>query len=161
MNEMLSEMDFSEKFARFIELQRIKAKLMHFEKPCHSVSEAAYAANASETDFIKSICFISEKKSFFVAIVKGEDRVDKKSISDFFKIDKIRIAVPLEVLEKTGYPVGGVPPFGYDANFVIDKRVLEKEKVFGGGGSGYSLIWVSPTEIIKVNGGQVADIRKK
>ena len=161
MNEMLSDTEFSEKLTCFIKVRGISAQHLHFDKPCHSVAEAAHASNTSEKDFIKSICFISENDSLIVAIVKGEDRVDKRAVAEFFEINKLQKATATEVLEKTGYPTGGVPPFGYPAYFVIDKRVFEKDIVYGGGGSGYSLIKLSPQEIVNITGASIADIRQK
>ena len=49
---------------------------MHFEQSCHSVKEAALAAKANETDFVKNICMITDTGKLVVAILKGEDKVD-------------------------------------------------------------------------------------
>jgi len=64
------------------------------------------------------------------------------------------------MLEKTGYPAGGTPPFGFDATFLMDERVFEKAIVFGGGGSDRALIRIAPAEMQRVNGAKVAAIRK-
>ena len=70
------------------------------------------------------------------------------------------MANPDEILEATGFPCGGVPSFGYDATFLMDSRVMEKESVWTGGGSANSLIKVSPEEMKKANAGKVARVRK-
>jgi prolyl-tRNA editing enzyme YbaK/EbsC (Cys-tRNA(Pro) deacylase) len=64
-----------------------------------------------------------------------------------------------QILERTGYPCGGVPSFGFNATFLIDKKVMEKEFVYTSGGSENSLIRISAKELQKANMGIVADIR--
>lgn len=34
------------------------------------------------------------------------------------------LATPGEILEKTGYPCGGTPSFGYQAMFLVDPKVM-------------------------------------
>jgi len=65
-----------------------------------------------------------------------------------------------EILEKTGYPCGGTPSFGYEAKFLIDPKVIEKGVVYSGGGSENALVKISPAEIKKANNGIVVRIRK-
>ncbi len=76
------------------------------------------------------------------------------------KIPKPGIATPDEILAKTDYPCGGTPSFGYDAVFLIDKRFLEKEVVYTGGGPATSLIKVSTKELLKANKSRVAKVRR-
>ena len=73
---------------------------------------------------------------------------------------KVRIASNEEVLEKTGYPPGGVPSIGYEATFLIDQRVMEREFVYSGGGSIHSLLKINPIEIQHINKGTIVHIKK-
>ena len=61
--------------------------------------------------------------ALIVAIIKGEDKVDKKKVAEIVQ-NKVKMAKPSEILEKTGYPCGGTPSFGYNARFLVDERVL-------------------------------------
>ncbi|MEK6858196.1 MAG: YbaK/EbsC family protein, partial [Nanoarchaeota archaeon] len=76
-------------------------------------------------------------------------------------VPRPRLATPEEILEKTGYPCGGTPSFGYSAIFLIDSKVIEKEIVYSGGGSENSLVKISTKELQRVNDGRVVNIRKK
>ena len=138
----------------------IHAEHLVFSNSCHSVADAAKAVDASPEEFVKNICFVDSTNNLIVAIVKGEDKVDANKIAFALKIQKPRIATPEQILEKTGYPCGGTPSFGYDAVFLVDTRVMEKEMVYTGGGSVTSLIKVSTNELLKANKGKVAEIRK-
>jgi prolyl-tRNA editing enzyme YbaK/EbsC (Cys-tRNA(Pro) deacylase) len=72
----------------------------------------------------------------------------------------VRTASPAEVLARTGYPAGGTPSFGYEAIFLIDPKVMEKEKVYTGGGSENSLLLIFPPELQRANQGRIVRIRK-
>ncbi len=130
-----------------------------FEQSTHSVEEAARAAGATPEDFIKSICWLSRDGRVVVSIVKGEDRADRQAVQEAAGMGKLRIASEDEVLRHTGYPAGGVPPFGFDALFLIDERVMEAPRVYGGGGSDRALICAAPAEIKRLNHGRVTRLR--
>ncbi len=131
-----------------------------FSKSCHSVAEAAAAAGVTPEDFVKSICMVDGEERLIVGIVKGEDRASTSRVSKALNVSAVRTATPDEVFEKTGYPCGGTPSFGYPARFFVDPKVMEKEFVYMGGGSETSLVKIKPSEIIKGNGGEVLRIRK-
>ena len=77
-------------------------------------------------------------------------------------IKKTEVDVPKEftMISKTGYPIGGTPPFGYEATFLIDTKVMEKDIVYVGGGAPNALVKISPKEIQRVNNGVVTGVRK-
>ena len=92
--------------------------------------------------------------------MKGEDRASTSRIGEALNIDRPRVATPEEILEKTGYPCGGVPSFGYKAIFLIDPKVMEKETLYTSGGSENSLVKISAKELQRANNGRIARIRK-
>jgi Cys-tRNA(Pro)/Cys-tRNA(Cys) deacylase len=151
---------YEQKLLLFIEEHDIQAEHLSFEQSCRSVAEAAQAVNASPEDLVKNICLIDTHGQPVIAIVKGEDRVSTSRIAQALTIDPPRMATAEEILEKTGYPCGGTPSFGYQATFLIDPRVMEKEVVFTGGGSETSLVKIAPQELVRANKGTVVRIRK-
>lgn len=151
---------FETKLKDYISRNDLDAEHLVFEVSCHSVEEAANAANSSPDNLVKNICFIDENGNLIVAIVKGTDRVSTTEIGKTLNIAPPRAATPEEILEKTGYPCGGVPSFGYSAQFLIDPKVMEMDVVFTGGGSPNSLVKISPVTLQKANKGVVTKIRK-
>jgi prolyl-tRNA editing enzyme YbaK/EbsC (Cys-tRNA(Pro) deacylase) len=151
---------FESKLKDYINRNNLDAEHFVFEESCHSVEEAAKASNSSPDDFVKNICLIDENGNLIVAIVKGTDRASTTKIGKTLNIAPPRTATPEEILEKTGYPCGGVPSFGYSAQFLIDPKVMEKDVVFTGGGSPNSLVKISPVTLQKANKGVVIKIRK-
>ena len=151
---------YEQKLIDFMKKQGIKGQHMHFEQSCHSVKEAAAAAKARETDFVKNICMITDTGKLIVAILKGEDKVNSQLVGEAMNFPPLRFATPSEILEKTRYPVGGTPSFGYSATFLIDPRVMEKKIVYSGGGSAQSLVKISLQELVRANKGDIVPVRK-
>ncbi len=149
-----------EKLKKFLEENRIKGDHLRFNQSCHTVEEAAKAVNANPDDCVKNICLIDSKGHLIVAIVKGEDSVSTKRIGKALNIERPRIATPDEILDKTGYPCGGTPSFGYNAIFLIDPRVMEKNIVYTSGGSEKSLLKIKTKELLRINNGKIVRIRR-
>jgi Cys-tRNA(Pro)/Cys-tRNA(Cys) deacylase len=152
--------EYDEKLKRFIQENQVRAEHLRFDQSCHSVAEAAEAVGATPEDLVKSICMIDSQGDLIVAIVSGTDRVSTSQVGKVLDIERPRIATPDEILEKTGYPVGGTPSFGYAAKFLIDPRVMEKPFVYSGGGSANSLARLAPTDMLSANKGKVVKVRK-
>ena len=157
---METNADYEEGLKAFMKEVGIEGEHLTFSSSCHSVAEAAAAAAVTPRDFVKSICMLDETGSLVVGIVKGEDRASTSRVAKALKVSTVRVATPDEVFERTGYPCGGTPSFGFSARFLIDPKVMEMEFVYMGGGSETSLVKIKPSEIIKGNGGEVLRIRK-
>ncbi|MFE1244262.1 aminoacyl-tRNA deacylase [Fictibacillus sp. NPDC058756] len=145
---------------KYIEENNLSAEHYTLSESCHSVEDAAQAMDASSDEFVKNICLIDENKSLIVAIVKGEDRASTTRVGKELNISKPRLANEIEIFEQTGFPVGGVPSFGYKAFFLVDPKVTEQSHIYTGGGSPHSLIKISVEEMLKVNEGRVVRVRK-
>lgn len=151
---------YADKLREHIAENGIQAEVISFTQSTHSVAEAAEAVGADPENFVKSICMVTMGGKLVVAIVKGEHRASTSRVGKALGIPRPRVANPDEILELTGYPVGGTPAFGYEATFLMDPKVFEKEKVYSGGGSGNSLTYMSTEEMRRVNGAQMARVRK-
>ena len=151
---------WEEKLKTVMQAKEIRGEHRVFSQSCHSVAEAAAAVGGTPGDFVKNVCLVDENARLIVAIVKGEDRVSTTRVAQAVGVQKVRTASPAEVLEKTDYPAGGTPSFGYEAVFLIDPRVMEKEMVYTGGGSENALVFIAPQEIHRANLGRIVRIRK-
>jgi len=156
---MLNMSAYEDKLREYIEENSIDAELLTFNQSTHSVAEAAEAVGAQPEDFIKSICMVGSSGKLIVAIVKGEHRASTRRVAKALGIERPRIAKLEEMLEKSGYPAGGTPAFGFEAVFLMDPKVFEKEKIYSGGGSENALIYMSPEEMKRANKAQIARVR--
>ena len=152
--------DYEAKLRNFIWHHAIQAEHVSFEKSCHSVEEAAEATGTNPDSIVKNICMVTPDNRLVVAIVMGKDRVSTKKVGRVMETGQPRMATPEEILSLTGYPCGGTPSFGFEATFIVDPAVLTKEIVYSGGGSEYSLIRTTTSELARVNNAIVARIRK-
>jgi prolyl-tRNA editing enzyme YbaK/EbsC (Cys-tRNA(Pro) deacylase) len=151
---------FEEKLKSIMEAKGIHGEHRVFSQSCHSVAEAAAAVGGTPEDLVKNVCMLDERARFIVAIVKGEDRASTSRVGQALGVQKVRTASPAEVLERTGFPAGGTPSFGFEAIFLIDSKVMEKDEVYTGGGSENSLVLIDPRELQRANQGQIVRIRK-
>lgn len=150
------------RLARWLAEAKVAAEHLVFAQSTHSVAEAAAAANASPDDLVKSICMLPEGDDaapLVVAIVRGDDRASTSRVAALVG-GPVRLARPDEMLARTGYPAGGTPPFGFEARFYVDERVLERAVVLAGGGSDRALVRVGAEEMLRANGGAVARVRR-
>lgn len=150
---------YEQRIRAYLQEQHIVAEHLSFDQSCHSVAEAARAVGASPQELVKNICLLDSDGQLITAIVKGEDRVSVSRVGRTLQREGLRLATPPEILEKTGYPCGGTPSFGYQALFLIDPRVMERDIVFTGGGSETSLIKIRTEELVRANQGTILRIR--
>ncbi len=66
------------------------------------------------------------------------------------------------VLEKTGYQVGGVPPFGHTtaADIYMDEDLMNYDIVWAAAGSSHTVFPIPPTELLEVSGATLADVKQ-
>lgn len=152
--------EYEKKLKEYLIKNNINAEQYIFENTCHSVDEAATTAKTSPEDIVKNICMIDDKGRLILAIVKGEHRVSTTRVAKALNIEAPKIASPEEILKHTGYICGGVPSFGFEAIFIIDPKVMEREFVYTGGGSPYSLVKVSTKVLQEANNGEIIRVRK-
>ena len=76
---------------------------------------AARAVNAPLGSIVKSLVFLADGAPLLV-LVAGDQRADVHRLRAALGLSKkrLRIAQPAEVLDRTGFEVGGVPPIGHD-----------------------------------------------
>jgi prolyl-tRNA editing enzyme YbaK/EbsC (Cys-tRNA(Pro) deacylase) len=138
----------------------VEGEVAEFAASTHSVEEAAAAAGTTVDALVKSIVMVREGDgALAVAIVRGDDRASTKRVATALGAP-VRLATPEEVLARTGYPAGGTPPLGFEATWLVDERVFERDVVVGGGGTASALLRISTRTLVRANGATVARVRK-
>jgi len=152
-------MQYLAKLKKYLEDNKVEYEILNLDESVATCVEAAVQMGEKAEDIVKSITFYKDD-TVIIAIVRKEDRVDKSKIAESLRLTGIKLCSPDETLEKTGYPAGGVPPLGYDAVFLMDDRVKEKEEVIAGGGNDHTLIKIKTEELLRFNKAKIIDIRK-
>ncbi len=146
------EENLVEKLKKYMRKNKISGEILLFEKEVKSVKESQEISGIPGENHLKTIVMVSkEKNKPITVIIEGNKLISFKKVRRFLKIKEIRLGNYKEVLEKTGYPIGGVPPFGYNAIFLINKEATKKDEVLCGGGSKKSLLKIRVGEILKAS----------
>jgi prolyl-tRNA editing enzyme YbaK/EbsC (Cys-tRNA(Pro) deacylase) len=126
-----------------------------------TVPAAATALGVAPAQIIKSLLFLVHDRPFLV-ITNGTAPVDRGVLARRFGVGKkqIKLADAETVLRITGYPVGGVPPFGHRTAVpvLLDRAVLAWEVIYGGGGDERTLLKIAPGELARVTGAEGVEL---
>lgn len=145
----------------FMQQNHIPGEILHLDVPTPTVESAAAAVGSDLESIVKSLLF-KINADLVLAITCGPTHIDRRAIAAHFQVGrkKVKLADPQTVLEATGYQVGAMPPFGHytPLSTLIDRRVLEKDEIYAGGGSDQSLLRISPEAILAVTQAKVLDL---
>ena len=143
--------------AHFIAENAIAAVMVPMALETPTVPAAAAALGVTPGQIIKSLLFLIREQPVLV-IASGDTIVDRRPLADRFGVGKkqVKLADPETVLRLTGYPAGGVPPFGHPAPLptLLDRAVAAWDAVYGGGGDDHTLLRVAPGELARVTGAE-------
>ncbi len=143
---------------KWIKVRGLGWRLIDTGGPTTSVADAAERLGVDPGNIVKTLVLVDGDKTYAV-IVPGPARLSLEKLARVVG-GKPRMAKPREVVERTGYRVGGVPPVALPDNvvLVVDERVLRLEKVYGGGGKDGVLLEFNPSELVREAGCLVADV---
>jgi prolyl-tRNA editing enzyme YbaK/EbsC (Cys-tRNA(Pro) deacylase) len=140
---------------RFIAEHGIAAELVPMDVETPTVPAAAAALGVASGQIIKSLLF-QVRDAPVLVIASGDTPVDRRPIAERFGVGKkqVKLADAETVLRLTGYPAGGVPPFGHPAPLptLLDRAVLAWDAIYGGGGDDHTLLRIAPGELARVTG---------
>jgi prolyl-tRNA editing enzyme YbaK/EbsC (Cys-tRNA(Pro) deacylase) len=126
-----------------------------------TAESAASAVGAPQGSIVKSLIFLAEGEPLLV-LVAGDQRADIKRLRAELNVSKrqLRIARPTEVLESTGFEVGGVPPVGHrkPVRTLIDRTLGRFEVVWAAAGSAHAVFPINYQQLVEITGGKVMDI---
>jgi prolyl-tRNA editing enzyme YbaK/EbsC (Cys-tRNA(Pro) deacylase) len=139
----------------------IPGEIIYLDKPTPTVETAADAVGTHPREIVKSVLFSIEDENI-LAIASGLDLIDRRIIAYRYGIGRkrVKLSPPDIVLTITGYPVGTVPPFGHKTAVpvLLDRRVIELEQVYAGGGAHNALVRLDPRDILHHNQAEVLDL---
>jgi prolyl-tRNA editing enzyme YbaK/EbsC (Cys-tRNA(Pro) deacylase) len=149
----------------YITKEGIAAQLVRGLGDTSTVPLAAQALGVDPEHIVKSLLFLvqlMQRKDHpqpVLVIAGGERRVDYRAIGARFGVSrkKVRMASADVVLAVTGYPAGGVPPFGHRTPIPVflDAALLAHQAggdatVYGGGGDEGTMLQVTVSELLRV-----------
>ncbi|MGE5397456.1 MAG: YbaK/EbsC family protein [Chitinophagales bacterium] len=122
---------------------------------------AAQALGLEVGQIAKSLLFRS-KIGYFMVVSAGDVRMDQKRLKELIG-GKARMASPEEVLEITGYPVGGVCPFlmPNPIPLYLDDSLLRYDVVYAAAGTANSALPIGYEQLMQITGGQPCSVSER
>lgn len=133
-----------------------------FDTPARQASQAAALIGCPLGAIVKSLVFEKQTSGdILFVLVSGKNRVDLDLVSQIIG-ESVRPARPATVLEKTGYPVGAVPPIGVtgDVPVIVDKDLMLYEHVWASAGAENILIKFDPADLLDLSKGKIEAIKQ-
>ena len=125
-----------------------------------TAEEAAAACGCDVAQIVKSLVFAGRDSGRpYLLLVSGKNRVDEARVAAVVgepltrpKADAVRAW--------TGYAIGGIPPFGHDAELptFVDEDLLAYEVVWAAAGTPFAVFSVAPRALADAVGGRVIAI---
>jgi Cys-tRNA(Pro) deacylase len=130
------------------------------KKSTHHSNEASAATGIPVSRLMKTLVFVDDESKPVIAIVMGNDDVSRHRLQQAAGKKSVKIAPENFAEHATGYPTGGIPPFGHRKRFrtFIDRKVLENKDVWCGGGCRTKLVKLRTSDILKFTDSAVCDI---
>ena len=138
------------------------ARVVELPDSTRSAEEAARAVGCSVGEIAKSLIFRGTVSGEpLLVIASGSNRVDEKKVAALMG-EAIGKADADFVRQRTGYAIGGIPPIGHleTIRTFIDEDLLRFESIWAAAGTPNAVFELRPSELPRVTGGTVADVRK-
>jgi prolyl-tRNA editing enzyme YbaK/EbsC (Cys-tRNA(Pro) deacylase) len=138
------------KLKNYMKEHSINGELLRFDKPIFTVEATVEVTGFPISLITKSMIFKNSEGKTVVGMVPAAFRVSVSKLEAATNREGLQLVDFDEAYKRTGYPPGGMPCFGYDAILAIDPLVTEKEYIYTGGGSEYSILKMAVAEIIRI-----------
>jgi prolyl-tRNA editing enzyme YbaK/EbsC (Cys-tRNA(Pro) deacylase) len=135
-----------------------------FNESTHTADEAAAMVGVSLGQIVKSLVFVAPSGEGelepFVCLVSGPNRVDVDRLAAVLSAPDIRRATAREAHELTGFPIGGIPPFGHQRTIrvVMDPDLGRFPVVWAAAGTPSAVFGVPPATLRSLANAPVAPI---
>jgi Cys-tRNA(Pro)/Cys-tRNA(Cys) deacylase len=122
---------------------------------------AAEAIDQPEDIVLKSLVFRADDKSFAFALVSGNASISTRNLGRVSGHKHMEAAAPRDAQRVTGYQVGGISPLGSRTIlpvFLDETTATNDHLIINAGGRG-TLVRLATSDLIRITGATVADIR--
>ena len=122
--------------------------------------DAATAIGVDVGQIVKSLVFAVDGE-IVMAYVSGANQLDETKLAVAAGGARCSRVDADAVRAATGYPIGGVPPFGHTTQLriFIDPDLLQYDEVWAAAGTWNDNFAIAPNELVRVSGGVVIDLK--
>ena len=149
---------------RVIEAAReagLEISTRRFPEGTKTAADAAAAIGVVVGQIVKSLVFGVDNE-IVMALVSGSNQLDEKKLAAAAGGSKCSRVDADAVRAATGYPIGGVPPFGHSTQLrvFVDPDLLQYDEVWAAAGTWNDNFGAAPADIVRVAGGVVVDLKR-
>ena len=132
-----------------------------FPEGTKTAADAAAAIGVSVGQIVKSLVFGVDTE-IVMALVSGSNQLDEKKLALAAGGAKCSRVDADAVRAATGYPIGGVPPFGHSTQLrvFVDPDLLQYDEVWAAAGTWNDVFGTAPADIVRVAAGVVTDLKR-
>ena len=126
-----------------------------------TAQDAADAIGVEVGQIVKSLIFGVDDE-VVLAYVSGSNQLDEEKLAGAAGGERCRRVDADVVRAATGFPIGGVPPFGHDTDLAVfvDPDLLEYDEVWAAAGTWHDVFPLTPDQLLAASGGTVVDLKR-
>jgi prolyl-tRNA editing enzyme YbaK/EbsC (Cys-tRNA(Pro) deacylase) len=123
--------------------------------------DAANAIGCAVAQIVKSLIFAVDG-DVVLALVSGANQLDEAKLATAAGGDHCTRVDADVVRQATGFPIGGVPPFGHatDLPVFIDPDLLQFDEVWAAAGTWHDVFAIAPHRLVEASGGMVVELKR-
>jgi prolyl-tRNA editing enzyme YbaK/EbsC (Cys-tRNA(Pro) deacylase) len=127
-----------------------------------TAADAAAAIGCDVGQIVKSLIFAVDGE-IVLAYVSGANQLDERKLAAAAGGATCQRVDADAVRGATGFPIGGVPPFGHTAELrvFIDPDLLEHDEVWAAAGTWHDVFPLAPADLERASGGTVVDLKRE
>ena len=139
---------------------------MRFPDGTKTAADAAAAIGVNVGQIVKSLIFgathADGTDEVVLAYVSGANQLDERKLAHAAGVSKCHRVDADRVREVTGYPIGGVPPFGHATplRVFIDPDLLAWPEVWAAAGTWNDVFAIEPHRLVEASAGIVTDLKR-
>lgn len=139
----------------------IDVRPVRFPEGTKTAADAARAIGCDVGQIVKSLIF-SVDGAVVLAYVSGANQLDEAKLASAAGGERCARVDADVVREATGFPIGGVPPFGHASPLpvFIDPDLLGYDVVWAAAGTWHDVFALEPGQLVEASGGTVVDLRR-
>jgi Cys-tRNA(Pro) deacylase len=132
-----------------------------FPEGTKTAADAAAAIGVEVGQIVKSLIFAVDGE-IVLAYVSGANQLDEKRLAAVAGGAKCSRVDADTVRETTGFPIGGVPPFGHTTQLrvFIDPDLLSWNEVWAAAGTWNDVFAIDPHALVRASDGVVTDLKR-
>lgn len=132
-----------------------------FPAGTRTAQDAAEAIGVEVAQIVKSLVFAVDGE-IVVALVSGADQLDEAKLAEAAGGFHCQRVEPDLVRSTTGFPIGGVAPFGHatELRVFVDRRLLDHDEVWAAAGTPTDVFPIAPADLQRATDGVVCDLAR-